>query len=146
MWDLISHFLRNYGLFRTNETLDTYEIASVLLPAAGRYNLGALGQLLNIPLPASHRALDDARVTCAVYRSLYEIGMELPLQLLAEIVRLGEGIDWSGYPAFYDMLRSRSKETISARQVRQGYSGPIFDGYSSRDYPATLTKSTTSYH
>ena len=128
-------FLRNYGLFRANETLDTYEIASVLLPSAGRYNLGALGQLLNIPLPASHRALDDARVTCAVFRSLYEIGMELPLQLLAEIVRLGEGIEWSGYPAFYEMLRVRSKETISARQVRQGYSGPIFDGYSTKDYP-----------
>lgn len=128
-------FLRKYGLFQTNEILDTYEIASVLLPAAGRYNLGALGQMLNIPLPASHRALDDARVTSAVYRSLYEIGMELPLQLLAEIVRLGEGTEWSGYPAFYDMLRSRSKETISGRQVRQGYTGPIFDGYNNRELP-----------
>jgi len=128
-------FLRNYGLFRTNETLDTYEIASVLLPSASRYNLGALGNFLLIPLPASHRALDDARVTCAVYQSLYEIGMELPLQLLAEIVRLGEGIDWAGFPAFFDILRSRSKETISGRQVRQGYSGPIFDGYNSKDFP-----------
>jgi len=131
-------FLRRHGLFRGNETLDTYEIASVLLPSAGRYNLGSLGQALNILLPASHRALDDARVTSAVYRSLYEIGMQLPIQLLAEIVRLGEGIDWPGYQAFYDMLRARSKETISARQVRQGYAGPIFDGYSSKDY-TTLT-------
>ncbi|OGO13401.1 MAG: hypothetical protein A2Y53_02595 [Chloroflexi bacterium RBG_16_47_49] len=128
-------FLRKHSLFRANDSLDTYEIASVLLPSAGRYNLGALGQLLSIPLPASHRALDDARVTGAVYRSLYEIGMDLPIQLLAEIVRLGEGLDWSGYPVFYDMLRSRSKETISSRQVRQGYSGPIFDGYNSRDFP-----------
>lgn len=129
-------FLRNYGLFRGNDILDTYEIASVLLPSAGRYNLGALGQTLNIPLPASHRALDDARVTCAVYRSLYVIGMELPIQLLAEIVRLGEGIDWAGYGIFFDIFRSRSKETISARQVRQGYSGPIFDGYNARDLTA----------
>lgn len=126
-------FLRNYGMFRGNDILDTYEIASVLLPSVGRYNLGALGQTLNIPLPASHRALDDARVTCAVYRSLYEIGMELPIQLLAEIVRLGEGIDWAGYGIFFDILRSRSKETISSRQVRQGISGPIFDGYTARD-------------
>ncbi len=126
-------FLRNYGLFRGNDTRDTYEIAGVLLPAAGRYNLGALGQTLNIPLPASHRALDDARVTCAVYRSLYEMGKELPIQLLAEIVRLGEGIDWQGYGFFYDLLRARSKETISARQVRQGYTGPIFEGYHLKD-------------
>jgi ATP-dependent DNA helicase DinG len=129
-------FLRNHGLFRVNDNLDTYEIASVLLPSAGRYNLGALGQALTIPLPASHRALDDARVTCAIFRSLYEIGMELPIQLLAEIVRLGEGIDWPGYGFFYDLLHSRSKETISARQVRQGYSGPIFDGYNARDVTA----------
>jgi ATP-dependent DNA helicase DinG len=126
-------FLRNYGLFRGNNTLDTYEIASVLLPSAGRYGLGALGQTLNIPLQANHRALSDARVTCAVYRSLYLIGMELSIQLLAEIVRLGEGIEWAGYGIFYDLLRARSKETISGRQVRQGYSGPLFDGYNGRD-------------
>jgi DNA polymerase-3 subunit epsilon/ATP-dependent DNA helicase DinG len=128
-------FLRKYGLFRSNDALDTYEIASVLLPTAGRYNLGALGQILNIPLPASHRALDDAKVTCAVYRSLYEIGLELPLQILAEIVRLGEGLDWQGFAVFHDLLRARSRETISARQVKQGYSGPLFDGYSSKDFP-----------
>jgi predicted DnaQ family exonuclease/DinG family helicase len=126
-------FLRNHGLFRNNEVLDTYEIASVMLPTAGRYGLGALGNTLNILLPASHRALDDARVTCAVYRSLYEMGSELPLQLLAEIVHLGEGIDWAGYSFFYNLLRSRSKETISARQVKQGYLGPLFDGYSGKE-------------
>ncbi len=129
-------FLRNYGLFRTNEILDTYEIASVLLPEAGSYSLRALGQFLKIPLKPNHRALDnDAMVTYYVYRSLYEIGMELPLHILAEIVRLSEGIEWSGYPAFYDILRTRSKETISARQVKQGYSGPIFEGYDNKDFP-----------
>jgi ATP-dependent DNA helicase DinG len=131
-------FLRNFGLFRGNDIRDTYEIASVMLPMAGRYNLGALGQALGILLPATHRALDDARVTFAVYRSLYEMGMELPVQLLAEIARLAEGIDWTGYGFFYDLLRSRSKETISARQVRQGYAGPIFDGYNTREL-STLT-------
>ncbi len=126
-------FLRRYGLFRGNEVRDTYEIASVLLPTAGRYGLGALGQALRIPLQASHRALDDARVTCHVYRSLYAMGLELPIQLLAELVRLGEGIDWAGYGIFYDLLRARSKETISGRQVRQGYYGPLFDSYNAKD-------------
>jgi ATP-dependent DNA helicase DinG len=129
-------FLRRYGLFKGNDIQDTYEIASVLLPSAGRYGLGALGKTLNIVLPANHRALSDARVTCAVYRCLYDIGMDLPIQLLAEIVRLAEGIDWAGYSIFYDLLRARSKETISGRQVRQEYSGPIFDGYKARDFSA----------
>ena len=127
-------FLRRVGLFKSNDVRDTYEIASVLLPTAGRYGLSALGQTLNIPLTANHRALADARVTSAVYRSLYEIAVEIPLQVLAEIVHLGEGIDWAGYGLFYDALRARSKETITARQVRQGYSGPIFEGFSARDF------------
>jgi DNA polymerase-3 subunit epsilon/ATP-dependent DNA helicase DinG len=56
-------FLRRYNILFDNEILDTYELASVLLPSAGRYNLGALAQQLNVPLPATHRALDDARAT-----------------------------------------------------------------------------------
>jgi ATP-dependent DNA helicase DinG len=53
-------FLQKHGLTRSNDTMDTYEIASVLLPTAGRYNLEALRQKLNIPHQANHRALDDA--------------------------------------------------------------------------------------
>ncbi len=53
-----------------NPIIDTYELASVLLPSASRYNLGALGKELGVLLPATHRALDDARVTHAVYLTL----------------------------------------------------------------------------
>ncbi len=126
-------FLRRQGLFKSNDLLDTYEIASVMMPTAGRYGLGSLGQQLNILMRANHRALDDARVTSAVYRSLYEISAQLPVQLLAELVRLGEGLDWAGYGFFYSLLRARSHETISARQVKQGYAGPLFESYTSRD-------------
>jgi ATP-dependent DNA helicase DinG len=126
-------FFRKYGLFKTNDILDTYELASVLLPTASRYGLSSLAQLLRIPLKANHRAMADARVTSEVYRILYEMAMDLPIQLLAEIVHLSEGIDWAGRGFFYDVLRSRSKETISGRQVRQGYYGPLFDSYNIRD-------------
>ncbi len=54
-------FLRRQRIFGDNDTLDTYELASILLPGAGRYNLGALVQALGVMLPANHRALDDAR-------------------------------------------------------------------------------------
>src|SRR5512138_473532 len=49
-----------------NQVIDTYDLAAVLLPGASRYNLGALGKELGVLLPATHRALDDARVTQAV--------------------------------------------------------------------------------
>ncbi len=133
-------FLRKQGILRQNDSIDTYEMASVLMPNAGRYNLSALGQALGVPLSATHRALDDARVTRAIFLRLYEMALEMPLQLLAEIVRFSETTEWGGYRAFYEALRARSKESISARQVRQGYAGPIFDGYSTRNVPPLSPK------
>jgi DNA polymerase-3 subunit epsilon/ATP-dependent DNA helicase DinG len=60
-------FLRQRGILEYSDWIDTYALASVLLPTAGRYNLGALAEALRIPLPATHRALDDALATHAVF-------------------------------------------------------------------------------
>jgi len=80
-------FLRRQRILINNDTLDTYEMASVLMPSASRYNLGALVQALGVLLPATHRALDDARATRGVYLRLIEEAEKLPTSLLAEIVR-----------------------------------------------------------
>jgi ATP-dependent DNA helicase DinG len=125
-------FLRRYKVLMANEALDTYEMASVLMPNAGRYNLGALGKALGIPLPATHRALDDARVTRGVYLNLLEELMQMPLHLLAEIVRLGEGADWGGLWTFRQALRARTREIVSADKVRHAYQGPLFDHVDTR--------------
>ncbi|HIE56815.1 MAG TPA: DEAD/DEAH box helicase, partial [Anaerolineales bacterium] len=120
-------FLRQHGLFQHNEPLDTYDMAAILMPTAGRYKLGALGQSLGILLPASHRALDDARVTHALYTSLYDMALELPLDVLAEIVRLGDNVArWDGYGLFFDALRARSRERAPQRRY-PGYYGKLFD-------------------
>jgi len=128
-------FFRRHRLFGLNDLLDTYELASVILPTASRYNLGALGQILGILLPATHRALDDARVTRMVYLKLNEIAQDIPLKVIADIVRLSENTNWLGYQPFYDILRARSKETISARQVQSSALGPLFEGFETRNIP-----------
>lgn len=123
-------FLQKQRLLTFNPVVDTYEMASVLLPTASRYNLGALGQLLGIPLPATHRALDDARVTHAVYTRLMDVAIELPLDLLAEIVRMGEPLDWDGNFAFQQALKLRAKEQVKGKRVRKGQqeeAGPLFE-------------------
>jgi DNA polymerase-3 subunit epsilon/ATP-dependent DNA helicase DinG len=111
-------FFKKFGCFELNERIDTYQLASVLMPAASRYNLGALGQQLAIPLPATHRALDDARVTHGVYQRLAGMMLELPLDLLAEIVRQAEPIDWDGSWAFQQALRLRAREGIQPKKQR----------------------------
>jgi ATP-dependent DNA helicase DinG len=121
-------FLQKQRVLLLNPVVDTYEMASVLLPTASRYNLGALGQLLGIPLPANHRALDDARCTHAVYVRLYELALELPLELLAEIVRNGEPLEWDGNYAFQNALRQRAREQAHGKRTRsQSNEGPWFN-------------------
>ena len=108
-------FLRKAGLFLYHQTIDTYELASVLMPSASRYNLGSLGQQLNIPLPATHRALDDARVTHACYVRLLELAYELPLGALQEIVELGNFVDWDASWVFEQALQMRAKNEAPKR-------------------------------
>ncbi|MGD2156646.1 MAG: helicase C-terminal domain-containing protein [Anaerolineales bacterium] len=105
-------FLRRYRILSYNDALDTYEMAAVLLPNAGRYNLSALAQALGIILPATHRALDDARVTHAVYLRLMEEALYIPIDILEDIVRLSDNIEWHGYGGFFNALKERSQETI----------------------------------
>ena len=119
-------FLRAEGLFEYNEALDTYDMASVLLPNAGRYNLSALGQNLGIPFPATHRALDDAKVTQAVFNRLSEVALELPLETLAEIVRMGEHVPWGAEYVFKDALKARGREMAKPARNRPKHSGPLF--------------------
>ena len=66
-------FLQKQGVLHMAEAVDTYELAAILMPTASRYNLGSLGQLLGILMPNSHRAVEDARLTHAVFIKLYEM-------------------------------------------------------------------------
>ncbi len=119
-------FLRKYHIGINNKILDTYEIASVINPTLSRYGLSALAQHYGIIIPATHRALDDARVTRALYLQLYEAIRKLPIRLLAEIVHITEGVDWEGYYAFQSVLRERTQELVSPAAMESIFNGPLF--------------------
>lgn len=126
-------FLRKAGLFEYQQTLDTYELASVLLPTATRYNLGALGSQLGIPLPATHRALDDAKVTQAAYMRLLDIARELPLETIQEIVELSNFVNWDSGWVFQQVLQDVVKQGIQKKKTRASLSKPILGSAPSRD-------------
>jgi len=139
-------FLRKKGLFEYQQTIDTLELASVLMPTASRYNLGSLGKQLGIPLPATHRALDDALVTHACYLKLFETAQELPLETLEEIADLGNFASWDANWVFEQALRAKMKEGIKPKQTkhRASSSKPIFDSATERDAPpVTRTEDPT---
>jgi len=103
-------FFRSFSLLADSEAIDTLELASVLLPRAPRYNLGALCRHLEIPLSATHRALDDALAAHALYQSLIEIAGALPIGSLAEIVRFGQNVEWGGGNVLEEIYSRRLKE------------------------------------
>src|SRR6266540_3347932 len=120
-------FLQRMGLFEYNDVIDTYELAAILMPTASRYNLGSLGKQLGILLPATHRALDDARVTMAAFNRLLEMARELPLEMVDEIVRLSEPIAWDANWLFQEVIRNQSKQGVQAKKIKKKDAGAWFD-------------------
>src|SRR5512140_3504747 len=114
-------FFRKYKLFGLNESIDTYEMAAVLLPTASHYNLKSLAQTLGIYPGMWHRGLEDAKTAHAIFQKLFARALELPLDLLAEIVRHSEPLEWGGGWVFQQALRARSQEGIRAKRVAQSY-------------------------
>ncbi|HUG33661.1 MAG TPA: helicase C-terminal domain-containing protein [Anaerolineales bacterium] len=115
------------GILHFNDVIDTYELAAVLMPTASRYNLGALGKQLGILLPATHRALDDAKVTMAAFNKLFELAQELPRELVDEFIRLSEPLEWDAGWVFQQILQAKAKEGIQAKKGRKKESGSWFD-------------------
>ena len=70
--------------------------------------------------------LDDARATRGVFLRLYEEALNLPVSLLAEIVRLGEQVDWLGYWPMRMALKEHSRQALPPSDGRHGYDGPLF--------------------
>ncbi len=115
-----------------NSVADTFDLATIMLPQAGRYNLGALGRYLKIEMPEAnqhHRALDDALLTHQVYWTLYEQIQQLPLEVLAEIVNLSRNVDdWDGAYAFQEALRTRDDRSVARGAASNAVTGiPLFD-------------------
>ena len=123
-------FLHQADVLKYSQAVDTYEMAGVLMPLATRYNLGGLCQQLGIPLFNAHRALDDSKMTHLLFLRLYDLALEIPIDLLAEIVRLAEPIEWDGFWIFQQILKARTRQQpIQPRrnQKEHGFPG-LFAG------------------
>ncbi|GAB4469598.1 MAG: helicase C-terminal domain-containing protein [Anaerolineae bacterium] len=108
--------LEQGGLRLPNPLIDTYTLASVLIPNTPRYSLSSLATLFGVDAGESHRALDDAHRTRAIYLELYRRAQGLPLDTLAEIVRAGKLMPWDGAFFFEEVLKERSREVFVANQ------------------------------
>lgn len=120
-------FLNRAGVLKRNISIDTYELAAVLMPTASRYKLSSLTQQLGVLQSATHRALDDARATYAIFLELAEKAHQLPIDLVAELVRLSEGLNWRAEWVFRKVLQEKIKEPVKSKKDSGTLSGPLFD-------------------
>lgn len=111
-------FLRRHtNTLNSNAVIDTFELAGILVPHAGRYSLANLVSEMGIDLPPqTHRALDDARMAHALFVALLARAEQLPSDVLQEIVRQAELLRWGPLFFFRDAQAVRS---------RRGFSGGI---------------------
>ena len=120
-------FFHRYNQFKDNPTIDTYELAAVLMPTASRYGLGSLARQLGAVLTNAHRALDDAKATMQVYQQLIKKIGDLPVELVAEILRLSKGLGWQGELPFRWTMRTLADQGIQPRRLNQDGEDLIFN-------------------
>lgn len=110
-------FLNKHHVLTRNDSMDTFELASILVPHAGRYGLGALANELQIKLPATHRALDDAKVTHALYVELFERARDIPVKTLEQLLKLSRPIEWPVRAFFQDALKEVARGSFSTGSI-----------------------------
>ena len=97
-------FLNRQGLPLQNLAVDSFELASILVPEANRYGLADLAALLGIEVDQSHRALADAVTTMKLFLALQERMRGWDPALLSEITDLSSSSDWPPLRVFRDVL------------------------------------------
>lgn len=119
-------FLARYGVATDNVAIDTYDLASVLLPDTARYNLAHLSDQFDVSLENAHRALSDALATGYLYWELWQRTLALPLAILQEIVEAAGDLPWSAGPVFLAALQERSRSAFAegARPARRSSPTP----------------------
>ncbi len=68
-----------------NKSLDTLQLARVLLPDLKNHKLGTLTDALEIKLEHHHRALDDAQATCDIFAVFLRMLHELNIDTLSQV-------------------------------------------------------------
>ena len=112
-------FLRRLGLFQENVSIDTFELASILIPYASRYNLATLAQHLGLRLDDAHRALADALCAKDLFLALIDRAAQLDSGVMREIYRLADKTHWPLRHVFADVQAERAKHAFAGGSIGQ---------------------------
>ena len=104
-------FLRRRGLVRNNALIDTFELATVLLPSLPSYNLGQVAEALGVIVaPGRHRAMVDTVLAMHVFLALHKRLQAVDLSLLKDLASLDAPRSWPLLAFFRQELRDRQAQ------------------------------------
>jgi len=109
-------FLSAEGVDVANPTYDTFELATVLLPALSDYSLSGVADELGISYTIRHRALPDAAIAKDVFLALLGRAYALDMSIIAEIDRLTRGLDWSPAHLFRRVAEERMGDAVHGQR------------------------------
>lgn len=110
-------FLQRAGMRLPNATLDTFELASILIPYAARYSLAQLARELKIEYATKHRALEDARATHQLFVALLDRASQLNPKTIQEIARVSSKSDWSLRYVWQDIQRDATRNAFGGGSI-----------------------------
>src|SRR6202140_3165815 len=88
-------FLRRRGLARNNPLIDTFELATVLLPSLPNYGLGQVALALGVIVaPGRHRAMVDTILAMDVFVALHRLLEAVDTPILKDLANLDAPRSW----------------------------------------------------
>jgi DNA polymerase-3 subunit epsilon/ATP-dependent DNA helicase DinG len=106
-------FLRAAGIHFQRPVLDTFELATMLLPNADSYSLAELCHTLQIALGEAHRALDDTLATAELFMRLNDRLTALPAATLDLLLECGREVDWPPLMLFADAREQQRRSGLA---------------------------------
>jgi DNA polymerase III epsilon subunit family exonuclease len=121
-------FLRRRGLAQQNPLIDTFELATVLLPSLSSYNLGHVAHSLGLTVsPGRHRAMVDTVLAMDVFLALHARLQDVDLAILHDLAHLDAPRSWPLLAFFRQEWRERSAQDGSVPfSTRRGSLGDRF--------------------
>jgi ATP-dependent DNA helicase DinG len=107
-------FLRRVGLAHRNPQIDTYELASALMPVLKNYTLASVAEALAIPGETHHRALADAQLARQVLLALLGRLDALDTGILEALAALPAPREWTLSYFLRQQVRSRQPPPLAS--------------------------------
>lgn len=114
-------FLRRRGLAQHNSLIDTFELATVLLPSLSSYTLGHVAHSLGLGIvEGRHRAMVDTLLAMDVFLALHVRLQEVDPAILQDLAHLDAPRSWPLLAYFRQEWRERTAQDGSTRRGSLG--------------------------